>query len=141
MAIKTTRIIITGIVQGVGFRPFLFRTITKFDPNIRGTIRNSGNLGVILDLALEQGQPQWIQLMERIEENRPEMAFVEKIYQDQMPEETKNKLSIMNNLKIVKSDDLTGKSVVLPPDIGMCEDCLEEFKVKGDPRWGNYEFI
>ncbi|HMB65577.1 MAG TPA: carbamoyltransferase HypF, partial [Patescibacteria group bacterium] len=41
----------------------------------------------------------------------------------------------------MKSDDLTGKSVVLPPDIGMCEDCLEEFKVKGDPRWGNYEFI
>ncbi|MHA1335487.1 MAG: acylphosphatase, partial [Promethearchaeota archaeon] len=46
MRIKTIEINIIGIVQGVGFRPFLFNLARKWD--LKGYILNRGNAGVRL---------------------------------------------------------------------------------------------
>ncbi|TFH30339.1 MAG: hypothetical protein E4G98_02225 [Promethearchaeota archaeon] len=45
------KITITGIVQGVGFRPFLFNFLRTYP--ITGQIQNTGNLGVTLHLKLD----------------------------------------------------------------------------------------
>ena len=38
------KINVTGIVQGVGFRPFIYRTAVK--NNLKGYVRNRGDAGV-----------------------------------------------------------------------------------------------
>ena len=48
MSLKTVEINITGIVQGVGFRPFLFNLARNH--NLKGFILNRGNAGVRLVL-------------------------------------------------------------------------------------------
>lgn len=41
MAMPQFKFMITGVVQGVGFRPFVYRAAKKY--NIRGIMRNAGN--------------------------------------------------------------------------------------------------
>ena len=72
---KTVGIKITGIVQGVGFRPFLYNLARSL--NLNGYILNRGNAGVRLIL---QGNSQNIKnFLEDIKINKHKISFIEEI--------------------------------------------------------------
>ncbi|MHA2122080.1 MAG: acylphosphatase [Promethearchaeota archaeon] len=73
--INNIEIEITGIVQGVGFRPFLARIARDF--NFKGKILNRGNAGVKLVL---QGDIERIDtFIEDIWAKKPNISFIEDI--------------------------------------------------------------
>src|ERR1017187_6490577 len=68
---------VSGQVQGVGFRPFVFRLAQEL--GLAGWVRND-NEGV--EIAVEGEQPQVMQLIERLQSEPPVMARVEKVTHD-----------------------------------------------------------
>ncbi|MCJ7650519.1 MAG: acylphosphatase, partial [Candidatus Lokiarchaeota archaeon] len=66
---------ISGIVQGVGFRPFLYTLARKY--GLKGQVVNRGNAGVRLNL---QGDPEDFKaFLGSIEKYKPKIAYIEKL--------------------------------------------------------------
>ena len=66
---------ITGIVQGVGFRPFLYNLARKHD--LRGVILNRGNAGVSLIL---QGAREDLDIfIDNISKKKPDISYIENL--------------------------------------------------------------
>lgn len=130
--LKTVEISITGIVQGVGFRPFLFNVARKFGLN--GSILNRGNAGVSLIL---QGKSDQIdKFIKEVKTNKPSISYIEKLETKEIFED-----KIFENLKIKKSEDAIGISLTLPPDIAICDDCLNDMRNSALEKYFNYPFI
>ncbi|MFW9784683.1 MAG: acylphosphatase, partial [Candidatus Heimdallarchaeota archaeon] len=121
MTEKTVEINITGIVQGVGFRPFLFNLAKDYDLN--GIILNRGNAGVRLVI---QGNSDKIKLfVNRIQLSKPAIAYIENLNSKEIQTNIK-----YNTLKIIKSEEGRGISLTLPPDIATCADCIKDMRNK-----------
>jgi hydrogenase maturation protein HypF len=132
MTKKTVEINITGIVQGVGFRPFLFNTARKF--KLTGYILNRGNAGVRLKL---QGESINItNFINDIQKDKPDISYIENLKVEELDDE-----NVYENLEIKKSEDGRGISLTLPPDIAICENCLEDMRNKQLKKYYNYPFI
>ncbi|MFX1234064.1 MAG: carbamoyltransferase HypF [Promethearchaeota archaeon] len=132
MTEKTVEINITGIVQGVGFRPFLFNLAKDYDLN--GIILNRGNAGVRLVI---QGNSDKIKLfVNRIQLSKPAIAYIENLNSKEIQTNIK-----YNTLKIIKSEEGRGISLTLPPDIATCADCIKDMRNKDLKKYFNYPFI
>lgn len=123
---------ITGIVQGVGFRPFLFNLARKYGFN--GYILNRGNAGVHLVLTGEE------ELLDRFVEDiklkKPKISYVESISVKRI--ETGEEFK---DLKIRNSEKGRGISLTLPPDIAICDDCVNDLRDKNKKRYYMYPFV
>ncbi|WP_371805950.1 carbamoyltransferase HypF [Candidatus Lokiarchaeum ossiferum] len=133
---KQQQIIITGIVQGVGFRPFLFNLLDSH--HLTGTIKNTGNLGVTLDLQSPDPKFNFERLALEIRAKIPAMALIEDITVSS-PKEVMT--SEFKELKIIPSNDGIGKGLTLPPDIAMCDECFKDFTNPDQKRFFHYPFI
>jgi len=123
------KIEIGGIVQGVGFRPTVYRLAKKH--NLKGFIFNDSK-GVTLDI---EGNPQEINsFLQELKKNPPPLSNIEKV--------TSKKLSVKNfhEFKIIESEEGKEKTTLVPPDIATCEDCRKEMLDKNDRRY-LYPFI
>jgi hydrogenase maturation protein HypF len=129
---KTIEINITGIVQGVGFRPFLYNLARTL--NLNGFILNRGNAGVRLVL---QGISQILdKFLEEIELKKPKISYIEKIEVNYLENSQE-----FNTLEIKKSEEGRGISLTLPPDIAICDDCLEDIHNPQQKKYYKYPFI
>jgi hydrogenase maturation protein HypF len=123
---------VSGIVQGVGFRPFIYRTAVK--NGLHGYVRNLGDAGV--DVVLEGKEEKIEHFMHDLTVEKPPLAQIEKV--------TKTKLAGNEEyaeFTIIKSSqtaELSGS--VIPPDIAICDQCLKELRDPADPRH-DYFFI
>ncbi|MHA1274155.1 MAG: carbamoyltransferase HypF [Promethearchaeota archaeon] len=132
MSTKTVEINITGIVQGVGFRPFLFNLAR--DLSLKGYILNRGNAGVRLVL---QGKLEKIEdFIKNIEKKSPQISFIESLDVKEL-----ESTQIYNKLRIKKSEKGRGISLTLPPDIAICNDCLKEMRDPKFQKYYKYPFI
>lgn len=123
---------ISGIVQGCGFRPFLFKLAQKF--GLKGTVVNRGNAGVRLNL---QGKSDVINLyIETMKQNSPEIAYIENI---DIREVFSDKL--YTDFTIGKSEEGRGISLTLPPDIAICKNCIKDMRNQELPKYYKYPFI
>ncbi|MFO7795616.1 MAG: carbamoyltransferase HypF [Promethearchaeati archaeon] len=130
--LQTVEINITGIVQGVGFRPFLFNLAREH--NLNGYVLNRGNAGVRLIL---QGNSNHIsQFIEDIEEKKPRIAYIENIDVNELKNSEE-----YSKLKIKKSEQGRGISLTLPADVAVCEKCLKEMRNPSLNRYYQYPFI
>ncbi|GAH29219.1 unnamed protein product, partial [marine sediment metagenome] len=123
-------IIIKGIVQGVGFRPFIHKLVQNY--NLSGWVFNS-NQGV--EIELEGKEEELNSFVSDIKKKLPPLARIEKIEVNQLP------LIGYKGFYIKKSIVKEGNSFVLvSPDISICGDCLQELF---DPhnRHFRYPFI
>ncbi|MHA2009938.1 MAG: carbamoyltransferase HypF [Promethearchaeota archaeon] len=129
---KTVEINITGIVQGVGFRPFLFNLARSL--NLKGYILNRGNAGVRLIL---QGSSQNLKVfLDNTTNKKPEISYIENIdinYLEQIED--------FKTLEIRKSEEGRGISLTLPPDIAICNDCLKDMQDPHMEKYYRYPFI
>lgn len=115
------KIIVKGIVQGVGFRPYIYRKAIKL--GFVGTIKNIGcGVEIIIN------NKKFIHLLDDL----PPLARID----DFKVEEISGEYSDFNILTSIESSGET----ILPTDIFMCDDCLKELKDPNDRRH-NYYFI
>jgi hydrogenase maturation protein HypF len=119
---------IEGLVQGVGFRPFVFRLAGKYGLN--GWIVNR-NDAVWIKIEGEAGKlPLFV---EAIEQEAPAAAQIEKITVDNdMPES-------FTDFTILSSQDLSDETSEISPDIAVCPECLADLRQQ--PHRIDYPFI
>jgi hydrogenase maturation protein HypF len=122
-------IYITGIVQGVGFRPFIYQTASKL--GLTGFVSNTSN-GVWIGI---QGKSETIDsFIEIIRKTPPIHAKIHDIsidYSEHLNHST---------FHIIESRQTNAPTPAIPPDIATCQDCLDEMKDPSDCRF-QYPFI
>ena len=120
---------VQGIVQGVGFRPFVYRLATRL--NLSGTVLNNPN-GV--QIQVQGTREQVSSFLTRFQSQVPPLAQITSVTTSEIP--VKNESSF----KIIKSLSTTGRRTLISPDIATCPECLEELNSPTDRRY-NYPFI
>jgi hydrogenase maturation protein HypF len=125
------KINITGKVQGVGFRPFIYRMAVK--NNLHGYVINLGDAGVEIVVEGVRSNIEWFVV--EIEKNAPEVSEIE----DTIIEY--NNYSGRYEEFIIDKSKKTGKVVsgIYPPDIGTCLECFQDMEDKKG-RWYEYPF-
>ncbi|HEX2396153.1 MAG TPA: acylphosphatase, partial [Bacteroidales bacterium] len=119
---------IKGLVQGVGFRPFVYRLAQKH--HLSGWVVN-GTDGVTVKVEGIAGSMS--QFMEDLRFRAPVVSQIDEIIVDQdLPEG-------LNGFYILASQDLTDETSEISPDIAVCPECLSDMKSQ-DHRI-NYPFI
>ena len=130
MSLNRAWIHIRGIVQGVGFRPFIHKLVRERD--LRGTIKNTSS-GVELELEGERAQLE--ALIEELPRRAPKLAVIEEIetaYSDE--------LRGFADFEILSSKTEALRDTLISPDICICDDCLRELSDPKDRRY-RYPFI
>ncbi len=123
------RLLVTGAVQGVGFRPFVYRVATEL--GLAGFVRNTTE-GVIIEV---EGPPQALATFaRRLVAEAPPAAWVEQVAVEERPPKGESRFRIQH------SDD-SGRPVALVlPDLATCAQCLNELFDPTDRRY-RYPFI
>lgn len=125
MNIKRYCIVIEGIVQGVGFRPFIYNLANSFD--LKGFVNNNSE-GVHIDI---EGDEETINnFLRRIEHNPPPLARIEKIMAREAPVLHHGIFAIKESQKILD------KITLISPDVAICKDCEEDINDKTNRRSG-----
>lgn len=125
MSRPATEIQVNGIVQGVGFRPFIYRLAHRF--NLAGHISNSDN-GVVITVA---GDIRNIDaLIDSILHHAPPLAQITSLSQCSatLPEQ-------ISSFAIRESDPGRQSNTHVSPDIATCADCLREITDPVDRRY------
>jgi len=122
-------IVISGAVQGVGFRPFIYRLAGRM--NICGWVSNTSS-GVLI--RAESDKEKIYDFISRIYEGKPHSAVIESIQVEE------SEYSGIEGFEIKESSSGTAKNVVILADIATCPDCLEELFNPKDRRY-LYPFI
>lgn len=120
------RIVFYGLVQGVGFRPAVYRVAKSL--GLKGYIRNNGsNVEVVVHKDHKK-------LIERLKSELPPLANITRIELDDGPQDSE-----YDDFSIVFSED-GERSSVIPTDTAICDDCLSELSDERDRRY-LYPFI
>lgn len=125
-----SQILVRGIVQGVGFRPFVYSQANR--RALRGTVRNNAR-GVLIDVEGNHGDIE--QFICDLKSNPPLLSLIESI-------ECSHNLAPVDysDFLILESAHEGEKFVPLSPDIATCSDCLRELFDEEDRRY-QYPFI
>lgn len=121
---------IHGIVQGVGFRPFIHKLVRHYE--LRGAIKNTSS-GV--ELELEGERPELERFVADVPEKAPKLAVIESV-ECEYSRELKN----FTGFEILQSRTEASRNTLISPDICICDDCLRELRDKNDRRY-RYPFI
>ena len=119
-----SRIRVTGVVQGVGFRPFVWRLARDLD--IAGWVRNDSD-GV--EIAAEGEAPRVRALIERLRAEAPPLARVDAVRAADVGLEGSKGFSIVDSAYAYTQRTAIGA------DVGVCEDCLDELFDPAGRRW------
>jgi hydrogenase maturation protein HypF len=127
---KGALIRVSGIVQGVGFRPFVFRVAKERD--LCGYVKNLGDAGV--EIRADGAEKDILALADAIKNNPPENARI-----DDMTVEWSPSQKVFSDFSIIESGG-AGIGGMIPPDWCVCEECLQELSSAKDRRH-NYPLI
>jgi hydrogenase maturation protein HypF len=126
------KINVTGIVQGVGFRPFIYRIAVK--NGLKGYVRNRGDAGV--EILLEGSEERIEAFMRNLREKKPPLAQIYDITVKKLGGTDEYETFTIH--KSSKEAELSGS--VIPPDTAICDECLKELRDPNNSRY-NYFFI
>jgi hydrogenase maturation protein HypF len=116
---STYRIKVTGLVQGVGFRPFVYRLAKKY--GLEGTVDNR-NDGVLIEV--NGGGSDISAFANAVGKEAPRAAVIENITVDEIPSKSFMGFRIIRSKNNIVVNEITEVS----PDIAVCNDCLEDMK-------------
>jgi hydrogenase maturation protein HypF len=114
-ACERARAVVRGAVQGIGFRPFVYRLADEL--GLKGWVSNSTQ-GVLIEV--EGGGDSVRQFLLRLEKEKPSGALIQSLefsFRDAVGYTT---------FEIRASDDQGAKSAFILPDLATCPDCLRE---------------
>jgi hydrogenase maturation protein HypF len=126
--IERRRLRITGVVQGVGFRPFLHRLAARHD--LAGFVLNDGQ-GVVVEV---EGESESISaFIGRVREEAPSLARIDAIAAESIEPLQESDFRIERSVG--------GEAIAaVPADVATCHECLEELFDPADRRH-RYPFI
>jgi hydrogenase maturation protein HypF len=127
--VKRTKGAIQGIVQGVGFRPFVYQLAHRFD--LAGYVINTSQ-GVLLEV--EGPETRIGDFFEAIVSETPPLAQISALDRSEIPALGEH------SFKIRESRAGLGRSALISPDVSICPDCLSELRNPDDRRY-RYPFI
>ncbi len=126
---QSLRIHITGIVQGVGFRPFVYNLATRLE--LKGWVNNT-SAGV--DIHIEGEEADLNSFIEKLTSEKPPLAVMDEVTVREVPLETYQTFDIQH------STSIEGAFQPISPDVSICPDCLRELFDPSDRRY-RYPFI
>ncbi|HEU5198837.1 MAG TPA: carbamoyltransferase HypF [Ktedonobacterales bacterium] len=129
MATERRRILAQGIIQGVGFRPFVYGLAQRW--GLTGFVLND-SAGVTIEV---EGAPEAVDgFVRALREETPPLARIDTLVVEPVaPRQEKA-------FKIVQSQAGAERQALISPDMALCDDCLRELFDPGDRRY-RYPFI
>ncbi len=126
---KRYRLKITGIVQGVGFRPFVYRV--AIEEGLRGFVKNNSSC-VIAEV--EGDEKKLDRFLQKLRVKNPPASRIDSIEIQELGP------VLYRDFRIIHSGSDSRRDIVIPPDIAICEDCKREVLDPSDRRY-YYPFI
>lgn len=127
--IERQRIQVQGIVQGVGFRPFVYGLASSLE--LAGFVRNDSH-GVTIEI---EGTPAALEAFRQALYNgAPPLARIDSIRNEFIGARGDC------NFVIIRSESGNERQVLISPDVATCDDCLQELLDPADRRY-LYPFI
>ena len=122
----STKIHITGIVQGVGFRPFVYKQAIQ--QGLTGWVCNT-SAGVDIEV---NGEPEEISnFINTLNSDAPKLARIDSFEYHQIP------IYPYGSFEILHSKEISNSFQPISPDICICDDCLKELF---DPKNRRYRY-
>jgi hydrogenase maturation protein HypF len=123
------RLRVTGVVQGVGFRPFVYSL--ALDLHLAGLVGND-SAGVLIEV---EGPPSALDAFQtRLTTDAPPLAFIETVTAEPCAP------TGSADFVIVESQAAAAQRTFISPDVAICDDCLRELFDPTDRRY-RYPFI
>ncbi|MCL1861407.1 MAG: Sua5/YciO/YrdC/YwlC family protein, partial [Proteobacteria bacterium] len=123
--IERRRLWISGCVQGVGFRPFVWHKATQL--RLDGEVCNTDG-GVLIDV---QGERDSLQALEAaLRRDLPPLARIDGISANAAPLRAD-----WQGFRIARSRDTGAVAAAIPVDTAVCDACVEELFTPGNRRW------
>ena len=126
MSTECRRIRVRGVVQGVGFRPFIYRTAVGL--GLAGSVRNLGDAGV--EILVEGRLAELDAFVREVREEPPALAVIDSIDVEHI-----DPLGL-DAFEILGSSEGGHGGGSLPPDVATCAACVEE--ILGPSRFHGY---
>ncbi len=123
------RLEVSGIVQGVGFRPFVYRLARELD--LCGQVANTAE-GV--EIVLEGDAADIADFCRRLREQSPPLARIAAV------RVSDHAAAQRDGFTIVRSRSAARRTAFISPDVAVCRDCLREMNDPADRRY-RYPFI
>ncbi len=121
---------ISGIVQGVGFRPFVYRTAVT--NGLVGYVRNLGDANV--EIVVEGKAGNVNQFLSDLENRKPPLARINHLVSKYR--EDKEEFQQFSILKSSALAELSGS--IIPSDVSICRTCLDELQ---NPRNARHDYF
>jgi hydrogenase maturation protein HypF len=125
---KRVKLLISGIVQGVGFRPFIYNLAQRY--SIKGFVLNNGS-GVTIEAQAKESSIS--AFIDDIKTKSPPLSRIDKIDISEID-------TIYEDDFLILHSDTTRASTMLPADISICDDCKAEMNDTKNRRY-RYPFI
>ncbi|MBS0149621.1 MAG: carbamoyltransferase HypF [Nitrospira sp.] len=126
---QRVQVTVKGTVQGVGFRPWIYRLACEL--GLTGWVRNSRD-GVVIEA---EGSAEVIEtFLERLRADAPASSCTEEMHTSLIP------ACGDTSFAIVTSPEPGERTLVIAPDLATCEDCLRELNDPQDHRF-RYPFL
>jgi hydrogenase maturation protein HypF len=123
------RIVVRGIVQGVGFRPFVYNLAARLQ--LQGFVKNQTG-SVLIEV---EGEPPSLEtFLGELSDHPPPLARIEELFWKQCPPRQENQF------RIEPSEADMSTQVFISPDVATCDACLAEVFDPADRRHG-YPFL
>jgi hydrogenase maturation protein HypF len=122
---RLARIRVRGVVQGVGFRPFVYRLAHQY--NLSGWVRNTSGS---VDIEVEGNSKALRSFLSDLEDKAPPMARIESVKASFHPSKG------YTGFQIEPSLSQEGQYQLVSPDIATCPDCQREIFSSEDRRFG-----
>jgi len=123
------RILINGIVQGVGFRPFIYNLAIRYE--LQGWVKNTSG-GVEIEVSGSKSDLD--DFISSISDEAPPLSNIESLKSEPIPAERYEAFQIHH------SEVIEGAFQPISPDVSICDDCLRELFTTDDFRY-RYPFI
>ena len=123
---------VTGIVQGVGFRPFVYRMAKSL--SLLGYVLNLGDAGV--EIIVEGDEKHIKKLIKSIRSDSPSISRIDTLEVERTAPQGSFRDFQIHESSVTRNEDAIA---ILPPDIAICNDCVNDLS---DPnsRWYLYPF-
>lgn len=121
---KTEKIKLWGIVQGVGFRPYVAKMAERM--GMKGEVLNIGGL---VEITVTDSDERIEEFVRALVSEKPGPSEIVHIKRQTL--QRKN----FDSFTIIKSDEGDDEAAMIPADLAICPSCLEELYDAGDPRY------
>jgi hydrogenase maturation protein HypF len=129
------RVMVSGIVQGVGFRPFIYHLAGQL--GLSGWVRNTAS-GV--EIELQGSEPQLAQFLARLQTDGPPLAHIVSIDTSPVPALPNQRDGLLIRTSPSRhASDLPAARTLVSPDAATCDQCLREINDSADRRY-HYAF-